>query len=97
MSNHKPVEINRQAGIEGDAAVGNDAATLMCSQGCVNDANLLDIKQLSRKFQVPVGTIRGWRDRSVLPPDAVIKIGPRLIRFRLDVMEKWFNDGGHPH
>jgi excisionase family DNA binding protein len=55
---------------------------------------LLDVKQLAERLRVSPKTIYGWVYRGIIEPE---RVGPRLIRFDFEKIEKWTsNKKGSP-
>jgi predicted DNA-binding transcriptional regulator AlpA len=61
------------------------------------DSPFLTLDELAERYQVPVATVRYWRNRKTGPK--AVKIG-RYVRYRIEDVLTWereqFDDGGTP-
>lgn len=57
----------------------------------LNENQLLTTKQVAQLFNIPEKTIRKWRYEGDLP---AVKVGRRLVRYKLGDIQRWLNQEG---
>ncbi len=91
-----------QMNVDGAAKLGKVSATrakrgqLFDNQAGQENSELLSAEELSQRLHVPKKTIQQWRYKGVLPANAMLKVGPRHVRYRWRVIERWLNHGDDP-
>ena len=57
----------------------------------MHTAELIDIKELSKRKSIPVATLYSWRHREVIPQKAMLKVQGKLL-FDPTELDKWLEE-----
>ena len=59
-----------------------------------NGIEFISSQELAERLNLSTKTIYNWRCNKVIPPDCVVKIGGKLVRYRWSKILVWINQKG---